>query len=109
MSLFPRIVILFISSRLFQDDSSDSSESSYARYTVENPPDGGVRAWLIVLACAVLHICSELVYFMFFNTIQIARNRNMRLTEPVDTYMEFMVFENVRFGGGRRVLRTFCI
>lgn len=68
---------------------------------MEYPPDGGVRAWLIVLACAVLHICSELTYFVFYDTIEIARVRNPRLLPtPKDTYTEFMVFEDVRLAGG---------
>lgn len=99
---------IFVHSFL-QDSSSDSSYSSGDRYDVEYPPDGGVKAWLIVLACGILHLCSELVYFMFFNTIQIARIRNLRLAEPKDTYTEFMVFEDVRFAGGRRCHLEYCM
>ncbi|KAH3828238.1 uncharacterized protein LOC127881471 [Dreissena polymorpha] len=80
---------------------SDSSlRSDGRRYTVENPPDGGYWAWIVVLACAVLHICSELTFFVFYDTLVIAHVRNPLLKGlPKDTYTEWMVFEDVRFTG----------
>lgn len=71
---------------------------------MEDPPDGGVWAWIIVLACGVLHLCSELVYYIFYDTIVIGRLRNVRLilfgVAPESTYEDFQVFEDVRLAGG---------
>ena len=91
---------------LLQDSVSESETTSIARerWTVEDPPDGGVWAWIIVLACGVLHLCSELVYYIFYDTIVIGRFRNLRLVafglSPESTYMDFQVFEDVRLAGG---------
>jgi len=75
---------------------------------VEFPPDGGMWAWLVVLACAVLHLCSELTYYVFYDTIVINKYRNLRLLamgkpeKAADFYDEFMVFEDVRLAGGKQ-------
>ncbi|WAR00844.1 hypothetical protein MAR_025216 [Mya arenaria] len=86
-----------------RESSSSSSSDSRARWSVEIPPDGGMWAWVVVLAAALLHVCSELVYFVFYDTIVINKYRNLRLAglgkTPTDFYGEFMVFENVRFTG----------
>ncbi|KAL4227513.1 hypothetical protein ACF0H5_012957 [Mactra antiquata] len=79
---------------------SESSVSVDRRnYTVEDPPDGGFWAWMVVLACGLLHLCNEIVYFIFYDTIVIANFRNGRLATPKDTYTEFMVFEDIRLAG----------
>jgi len=36
-------------------------DSSEEEFSVMKPPDGGKRAWLIVLACSALHFCTTLV------------------------------------------------
>ena len=97
---------------LFQESVSSSGSSGdfrHQKWTVEDPPDGGVWAWIIVLACGVLHLCSELVYYMFQNTIVIAKFRNPRLMgfglAPESTYEDFQVFEDVRLMGGMMSLR----
>lgn len=88
-----------------RESVSDSESTSYTRHkwTVEDPPDGGVWAWIIVLACGVLHLCSELVYYIFYDTIVIGRFRNLRLVafdlSPESTYDDFQVFEDVRLAG----------
>lgn len=83
--------------------SEDTSSYSSRGRNVEEAPDGGIRAWLTVLACAVLHLCAELVYFVFYDTIVISRFRNLRLAIPDgaidDTYDEFQVFEDVSYTG----------
>lgn len=85
------------------ETSSSSWTSDDRRRTVEDPPDGGAWAWIIVLACAILHICDQVVYFLFYDSIVIADFRNhLRLLQglkPTDTYTEFMVFEDIRFIG----------
>ena len=83
---------------------SETTTISREKWTVEDPPDGGVWAWIIVLACGVLHLCSELVYYIFYDTIVIGRFRNLRLVAyglaPESTYEDFQVFEDVRLAGG---------
>lgn len=84
-------------------DISSRPHHHHHKYTVEDPPDGGVWAWIIVLACGVLHLCSELVYYIFYDTIVIGRLRNVRLVlysvAPESTYEDFQVFEDVRLAG----------
>lgn len=86
-----------------ESTSSSSSYSSDSRRSVEDPPDGGTWAWIVVLACGILHICNEVVYFLFYDTIVIAKFRNPVLAkngkEIADTYPDFMVFEDVRVTG----------
>lgn len=78
--------------------SESSWSSDYRRYTVEDPPDGGSWAWIVVLACAILHLCNELVYFLLYDTMVINKYRALRGVVK-DTYYEDMVFEDVRLAG----------
>ncbi|XP_053405240.1 uncharacterized protein LOC128558932 [Mercenaria mercenaria] len=78
--------------------SESSWTSEYRRYTVEDPPDGGTWAWLVVLACGILHLCNELVFYLFYDTIVINQYRAIRGVVK-DTYTEFMVFEDIRLTG----------
>ena len=101
---FTMLLLFFL---VLQESLTSSGSSSYDRHhkwTVEDPPDGGVWAWVIVLACGVLHLCSELVYYMFYDTIVIAKFRNPRLVgfglAAEATYEDFQVFEDVRLAGG---------
>lgn len=78
-----------------------NSEVSFSldNVTVEDPPDGGIMACLVIFGCTILHICNEIVYFIVYDNIVFANFRNLKNATAVDAYTEFMVFEDVRLGG----------